>query len=270
MREGFAQRRSEYFNTMFQDPTRPRPLRENNNSMFQDPIQLTQNSPSQFDNHDDEFQNFQTIINENDDNFNRLKNGYFALKNANERISKRNAFDKLIQNKQNTQVEPILQIEPISQVEHVEPISQEFISPNKKYIQDKISKLSIINDPIDEINKPLLLTHEQRTTNEKITPSQIDEINQPQLIVEPKIEEAQNEENVLPSDEEEDNIDIRKISTENLRLHIKRLKKRIDSFDNINKLSVLTPQDIRSIASSLKLPFTYNGPNNKKIQQDLN
>ena len=77
--------------------------------MFQDPIQLTQNSPSQFDNHDDEFQNFQTIINENDDNFNRLKNydnfnrfkyGYFALKNANERISKRNAFDKLIKNKQ--------------------------------------------------------------------------------------------------------------------------------------------------------------------------
>jgi len=43
MREGFAQGRSEYFNTMFQDPARP--LRENNNSMFQDPIQLTQNSP---------------------------------------------------------------------------------------------------------------------------------------------------------------------------------------------------------------------------------
>jgi len=43
MREGFAQGRSEYFITMFQDPARP--LRENNNSMFQDPIQLTQNSP---------------------------------------------------------------------------------------------------------------------------------------------------------------------------------------------------------------------------------
>jgi hypothetical protein len=138
---------------------------------------------------------------------------------------------------------------------------------------DKGFKLSDIrNKSRDELIVDLLNNYRQSTSKKKeITPSQIDEPNKPQLIIEPNIEQAQNEE-VRPPDvpqeiqmisQPEEDTNIINTSTENLRLHIKRLNERINAFDDISKLDNLTPNDIKYIATSLKIPFTYNGPNNR-------
>ena len=124
-----------------------------------------------------------------------------------------------------------------------------------------------LNQPVLSISTPNQNDIDQHTLS-ITTPNQNNDINQPALIQQPQIEQDVRPpyvppriQMITPIDEEDENINISKISTENLRLHIKRLTKRIDAFD---KLNVLTPQDIRNIALSLNIPFTYNGPNNRQ------